>query len=217
MKKIVKLLPIIVISLVGCSNSNSSTSIESTIITLNLSNFNRYISSIRYEGYTGAVGFSPYEAWFEFRGLLTIGIYDVTVTYSVDNVLYNYKLDTSGSGKTEYFDRLVSSEVTNVSGTVSYLEPNTKIELDSSNFDMYISYTRQEGFTGVADFSPYEAWFEFKGSLTTGVYEITVTYTVNDNNYSLILDVSGGGKTSTFDRSASSCVTAIYGFVKCNV
>ncbi len=219
MKKALLILPAIAFTFGGCSNSNANSTSNNgtTKVSLNLSNFNRYISSTRYEGFTGAAGYSPYEAWFEFKGLLTIGIYDVTVTYSVDSTSYVLKLDASGSGKTDYFDRLVSSGITNVSGSVSYLEPNTKVDLDSTNFDRYISYARYEGFTGAAGYSPYEAWLEFKGSLSLGVYEVTVTYKVDNNLYSFRLDVSGGGKTNSFDRSLGCLVTNISGFVKYSV
>lgn len=219
MKKIFLLLPIVAFTFCGCSNSDSSgsTSNGTTRVSLNLSNSNRYISSTRYEGFTGATGFSPYEAWFEFKGILTIGIYDVTVTYIVDSTSYNFKLDASGSGKTDYFDRLVNSEITNISGTVTYLEPNTKVDLNSSNFESYISYAKYEGFTGAAGYSPYEAWLEFKGSLSLGVYDVTVTYVVDNSSYSFKLDVSGGGKTNSFDRSLSWRVANISGFVKYSV
>lgn len=219
MKKALLLLPIIAFSLTGCSNSDSNKSPNdgTTRVALNMSNFSRYISSTRYEGFTGPAGYSPYKAWFEFKGLLTIGIYDVTVTYMVDSTSYTFKLDASGSGKTDYFDRLVNSGITSVSGTVSYLEPNTKVDLNSSNFESYITYAKYEGFTGAAGYSPYEAWLEFKGSLSLGVYDVTVTYVVDNSSYSFKLDVSGGGKTNSFDRSLSWRVANISGFVKYNV
>ena len=216
MKKIFLLLSIISFSLIGCSNSNTNNAPNNGTIrvVLNMSNFSRYISSTKYEGFTGAAGYSPYEAWFELKGLLTIGIYDVTVTYTVDSTSYNFKLDASGSGKTDYFDRLVSSGITSVSGTVSYLEPNTKVDLDLSNFGRYVGYARKEGFTGAAGYSPYEAWLEFSGALSLGVYDVTVTYVVDNTSYNFKLDVSGGGKTNSFDRSLGCSISSVYGYVK---
>ncbi len=127
MKKVFLLLPFLAFSLCGCThdsktNNPTSGSINDSITTVNLdlSNFERYISYTKKEGFTGAGGFSPYEAWLEFEGLLSIGVYDVTVTYVVGDTPYNFKLDVSGGGKTDYFDRNASCEITKVSGTVSY-------------------------------------------------------------------------------------------------
>lgn len=210
------MLPLFALSLCGCNNNRNIES-SSIKVYLNLSNFARYISSTRYEGFTGASSFSPYKAWFDFKGLLTIGIYDVTVTYSVDNASYTLKLDASGSGKTDYFDRLVDSGITNVSGTVSYLEPNTRVDLDLSNFESYISYAKYEGYTGVAGSSPYKAWLEFKGTLLLGLYDVTVTYVVYGTSYNFNLDASGSGKTDPFDRSLAYSVKNVSGFVKYSV
>ena len=85
-----------------------------------MSNFERYVKYTRHEGYTGAPSFSPYMAWFEFEGLIAIGIYDATVSYVVGSTSYNFKLDVSGGGKTDYFDRNESCQITIVSGTVTY-------------------------------------------------------------------------------------------------
>ena len=129
MKKTFLLLPLLAFSLCACPNSNktnSESSNESSIndgttkVDLNLSNFERYISYTKYEGFTGATGYSPYMAWLEFKGLLSIGVYDVTVTYKVGSTSYNFRLDVSGGGKTDYFDRLESCAITKVSGTVTY-------------------------------------------------------------------------------------------------
>ena len=129
MKKAIILLPLLAFSLCACpsnnksnneSNNESSINDGTTTVDLNLSNFERYIRYTRYEGFTGAAGFSPYMAWFEFEGLLSIGVYDVAVTYVVGSTSYNYKLDVSGGGKTDYFDRLESCAITKVSGTVTY-------------------------------------------------------------------------------------------------
>lgn len=217
MKKTFLLLPIFVLPLFSCGKGNTSKPSNgngTTTISLNLSNFDRYISCTRVEGFTGVAGYSPYGAWFEFDGLLSIGIYDAVVTYAVDGTSYNFKLDASGSGKTDYFDRLVNSSVTKVSGSVSYSTPNTTIELDLSNFESYVSYARYEGFTGVAGYSPYMAWLGFKGSLTIGIYDVTITYIVDSASYNYRLDVSGGGKTNPFDRSLSCSITKVSGSVK---
>ena len=100
------------------TNNNANNGVAT--VQMNLSNFERYISCTRYEGFTGAAGYSPYEAWLEFKGLLSIGVYDVTVTYVVGSTSYNYYLDVSGGGKTNSFDRSLTCSITNVSGTVSY-------------------------------------------------------------------------------------------------
>ena len=129
MKKTIILLPLLAFSLCACtfnnksnndSNNESSINDGTTTVDLNLSNFERYIRHTRHEGFTGAAGFSPYMAWFEFEGLLSIGVYDVAVTYVVGSTSYNYKLDVSGGGKTDYFNRLESCAITKVSGTVTY-------------------------------------------------------------------------------------------------
>lgn len=208
----------------SATSANSDTTITSiskndntTKVDLNLSNFGRYIRCTKKEGYTGAAGYSPYEAWLEFKGLLTIGVYDVTVTYTIDSTSHDFKLDASGSGKTDYFDRNASYEITKVLGSVSYLEPNTEVDLDLSNLNTYITYTKDEGYTGAAGYSPYEAWLEFSGVLTIGVYDVTITYVINGTPHGFKLDVSGGGKTDYFDRSASYEITGVSGSVKFTV
>lgn len=126
MKKALLLFPFLAFLLCGCpnnkSNNEASQSINdgTIIVDLNLSNYERYIKCTRYEGFTGPSRFSPYEAWFEFEGLLSIGIYDVTVTYMVGSTSYNFKLDVSGGGKTDTFDRMATCKISQVSGTVSY-------------------------------------------------------------------------------------------------
>ena len=129
MKKIYILLPLLAFSLCACpsnnksnnqSNSQNSVNDGITKVEINLSNFERYVKYTRHEGFTGASGFSPYMAWFEFEGLLSIGVYDTTVTYVVDSTSYNFRLDVSGGGKTDYFDRNKSCQITKVSGTVTY-------------------------------------------------------------------------------------------------
>ena len=135
MKKALLLLPLLALSLCGCSQNSKSktdqstadpTKIDSssndgiTTITLNLSNFERYISYTKYQGFTGVAGSSPYMAWIEFKGLLSIGVYDAVVTYVVGGTSYNFGLDVSGGGKTDYFDRNESCSITNVSGTLTY-------------------------------------------------------------------------------------------------
>lgn len=122
MKKALLILPAIAFTFGGCSNSNANSTSNNgtTKVSLNLSNFNRYISSTRYEGFTGAAGYSPYEAWLEFKGSLSLGVYEVTVTYKVDNNLYSFRLDVSGGGKTNSFDRSLGCLVTNISGFVKY-------------------------------------------------------------------------------------------------
>ena len=129
MKKVFLLLPLLAFSLCACpsssksndkSNNASSINDGTTEVNLNLSNFERYIRCTRYEGFTGPSGMSPYMAWYVFEGLLSIGVYDVTVTYMVGSTSYNYRLDVSGGGKTDYFDRMSSSKITKVSGTVTY-------------------------------------------------------------------------------------------------
>lgn len=114
-------------SLIGCvPDSNSQTKAAPSDdpgvvkVDLNLSNFEKYISYSKHQGFIGPSGFSAYMAWFEFKGLLSIGVYDVVVTYRVDKSSYNLSLDISGGGKTDYFDRNVVSEITRVSGTVTY-------------------------------------------------------------------------------------------------
>ena len=118
------LIPVLfTLLLCGCQPNKSSSMTSSggtTTVDLDLSNFERYISYSKYEGYTGASGFSPYMAWLEFNGLLPIGVYDVTVTYKVDSTSYNLRLDVSGGGKTDYFDRNANYSISKVSGTVSY-------------------------------------------------------------------------------------------------
>ena len=89
-------------------------------IDLDMSNFERYISYTKHEGWTGPAGFSPYEAWLEFKGLLSIGVYDASVIYLVGDKKYNFKLDVSGGGTTNYFDRNATCKIINVSGTVTY-------------------------------------------------------------------------------------------------
>ena len=222
MKKVFLILPILTFVFCACNKKTSSfTSFisESTNdgpvkVDLDLSNFDRYISYTKVEGYTGVAGWSPYEAWLEFKGLLTIGLYDATVTYMVGSYSYNFKLDVSGGGKTDFFDRNVDCKITKVSGTITYSKPNTKVDLDLSNFDRYISYTKVEGYTGVAGWSPYEAWLEFKGLLTIGLYDATVTYMVGSYSYNFKLDVSGGGKTDFFDRNVDCKITKVSGFVE---
>ena len=129
MKKAILLLPLLAFTLCACPGNNksndesiydSSISDGTTTVDLNLSNFERYISYTKYEGFTGAAGYSPYMAWLEFKGLLSIGVYDVTVTYKVGSTSYNFRLDVSGGGKTDYFDRLETCTITKVSGTVTY-------------------------------------------------------------------------------------------------
>ena len=127
MKKTFLLIPFAAFFLFSCTpdtktNSSTSGSINdgTTTVNLDLSNFERYISYEKKEGYTGAGGFSPYEAWLEFKGLLSFAVYDATVTYVVGGTPYNFKLDASGGGKTDYFDRTSSCEITKVSGAVNY-------------------------------------------------------------------------------------------------
>lgn len=129
MKKTIILFPLLVFSLCACpsksksnneSNNGSDINDGTTTIELNISNFERYIRYTRYEGFTGAAGYSPYMAWLEFEGLLSIGVYDATVTYVVGSTSYSYRLDVSGGGKTDYFDRNTSCSITKVSGTVTY-------------------------------------------------------------------------------------------------
>ena len=117
------------ISLIGCvpdpkdsTNTNNTSTVDPNVVTVNLdlSNFERYIKCTRHEGFTGVAGWSSYEAWYEFEGLLSIGVYDVTVIYYADNSSHNLKLDVSGGGKSDYFDRNLDSSITKVSGTVTY-------------------------------------------------------------------------------------------------
>ena len=125
MKKAFLLISIFVFTLSACGgkgkSANSNTASGGvTTVNLTLSNFEKYVSYTKHQGYTGAAGYSPYKAWREFKGLLSIGVYDATVTYVVDDTAYHFKLDVSGGGKTDYFDRNASCTITKVSGTVSY-------------------------------------------------------------------------------------------------
>lgn len=129
MKYKVLLIGLLSFSLVACGtdseedtkpNSVVSEDAGITKVDLNLSNYERYIKCTRHEGFIGPAGWSAYEGWLEFEGLLSIGVYDVTVTYRVDSSTFNFKLDVSGGGKTDYFDRNATCNITNVSGTVTY-------------------------------------------------------------------------------------------------
>ena len=128
MKRALLLLPVFSFLICSCNEKTNDispsyqpeTNDGTTEVVLNLSNFERYISYTKCEGFTGAGGFSPYEAWLEFKGLLSIGIYDVSVTYVVDSKSYNINLDVSGGGKTDYFDRNADYRISSVKGTVTY-------------------------------------------------------------------------------------------------
>lgn len=137
MKKEFLILPFLTFLLCSCPDSgdSNSNSLESSLLTetsststddgitkveLNLDNYERYISCTKHQGFIGAAGYSPYMAWLEFKGLLSIGVYDVTVTYKVGNASYDFALDVSGGGKTDPFDRNLDCKLIKVSGTVTY-------------------------------------------------------------------------------------------------